>query len=37
MDDYCPDCGSDALIGPDLEGFMDCMDCGAAWIPGWSE
>ena len=30
----CIDCGSTRLDGPDREGFRDCLDCGAAFIPG---
>lgn len=30
----CPDCSSANLTGPDDEGFLDCLECGAAWIPG---
>jgi hypothetical protein len=28
----CPDCGGENLTGPDREGFLDCIDCGAAWL-----
>lgn len=30
----CPDCAGTDLDGPDFEGFLDCLTCGAAWIPG---
>lgn len=30
----CIDCGSENVSEPDFEGFIDCFDCGAAWIPG---
>lgn len=30
----CIDCDSENVSEPDSEGFVDCFDCGAAWIPG---
>jgi hypothetical protein len=30
----CIDCNSQRVSEPDHEGFIDCFDCGAAWIPG---
>lgn len=30
----CIDCSSSDVEGPDNEGFIDCHNCGAAFIPG---
>lgn len=30
----CIDCDNANVSGPDSEGFYDCHECGAAWIPG---
>jgi hypothetical protein len=29
----CPDCQSANMSQPDHEGFVDCFECGAAFIP----
>ena len=30
----CIDCNGANVSGPDDEGFYNCHECGAAWIPG---